>query len=203
MIYTLQLPKPSDNLINLVKSIALARPVNIRSSNWHSSIQGPNINCAAGDFFSDKRVTLLAVQEFQPLFKHSIYAIIGVIHNINPISLASYPPHTDKVRTASINFYIELGGNNVKTIFYDKESVTDIAGKNVDVLPYKDVSAQQEYLFDTDTWYLLNSRNFHSVENIKTTRIILGISFMDIGIEELVKSLAESIGIEPMHRYSQ
>ena len=200
MIYTLQLPKPSNDLINLIKSIALDRPVNIISRNWHSSIQGPNINCAAGDFFSDKKISSLAIQEFQPLFKYSIHATIGIIHNTNPLKSASYPPHTDKVRTASINFYIELGGNNVKTIFYDKK---DLESEETKILPYKDVSAQQEYVFDTDTWYLLNSRNFHSVENINTTRIIFGLSFINIKIEKLIKSLAESIVIEPMHRYSQ
>ena len=202
MIYTLQLPKPSDDLINLVKSVALDRPINVSSRNWHSSIQGPDINCAAGDFFSNDSINLIATQEFQPLFKHKLYATIGVIHNINPIEFASYPPHTDRVRTASINFYIELGGNNVSTIFYDKEDLaSDTVGGNV--LPYKEVSAQQEYFFNTGTWYLMNSRNFHSVENIKTTRIIFGLSFLNISIEELLKSLAESVGFEPTHRYSQ
>ena len=165
MIYTLQLPKPSDNLINLIKSIALTRPINVSSRNWHSSIQGLDINCAAGDFFSDNTISLMALKEFQPLFKHRINATIGVMHNVNPLALASYPPHTDRVRTASINFYIELGGDNVSTVFYDKKDlVSDTVGGNV--LPYKEVSAQHEYLFDTGTWYLLNSRNFHSVENI-------------------------------------
>ena len=202
MIYTLQLPKPSNDLINLVKSTALSRPINVSSRNWHSSIQGSDINCAAGDFFSDNNVSLMALKEFQPLFKHRLSATIGVIHNVSPLALASYPPHTDRVRTASVNFYIELGGNNVSTIFYDrKDLANDKVGGNI--LTYKEVSAQQEYFFNTDTWYLMNSRNFHSVENIKTTRIILGLSFLNTNIEELLQSLADSIGIEPMHRYSQ
>ena len=196
MIYVLQLPKPSDKLINLVKSVALSRPINVSSKNWHSSIQGPNINCAAGDFFSDDNINILAKQEFQSLFKHNITATIGVIHNTNLLALASYPPHSDRVRTASINFYIELGGSNVKTIFYDKHDlVNDTVGGNV--LPYKEVSAQQEYFFETDNWYLLNSRNFHSVENIETTRIIFGLSFFNISTKELLESIADSIGYTP------
>lgn len=202
MIYTLQLPKPSDDLINLVRLTALDRPINISSRNWHSSIQGTGINCAAGDFFSDNKVSLMTLREFQPLFTQRIGVTIGVIHNVNPLIPASYPPHTDRVRTASINFYIELGGNNVNTIFYDKKDLaSDRIGGNV--LSYTDVSAQQEYLFQTDTWYLLNSRNYHSVENIKTTRIILGLSFLNTSVEDLLNNMAESIGIEPMHRYSQ
>ena len=202
MIYTLQLPKPSDDLINLVKSIALDRPINVSSRNWHSSIQGPDINCAAGDFFSNDNITLMAKEEFQSLFNKRINATIGVIHNVNPLALASYPPHTDRVRTTSINFYIDLGGDNVSTVFYDRQDlISDTVGGNV--LPYKEVSAQQEYFFKANTWYLMNSRNFHSVENIKTTRIIFGLSFLNTSVEELIKGLAESVGFEPTHRYSQ
>jgi hypothetical protein len=197
MIYVLQLPKPSDNLINLVKSVAFARPINVESQRWHSTIQDSTINCAAGDFFSDDDINTLAKQEFQPLFKHKIFATIGVIHNINSLASASYPPHCDRVRTASINFYIELGGSNVSTIFYDKEDLaSDSAGGHV--LTYNEVSAEQEYVFDTDTWYLLNSRKFHSVENIKTTRIVFGLSFFNTTTDELLESMVDRIIIEPI-----
>ena len=194
MIYTLQLPKPSDQLIKLIKLIALNRPINIESKKWHDDLQNNKINCGAGDFFSDKIITDFTKKEFQHIFKKEIYPTIGIIHNLNSNNTASYPPHTDRVRTLSINYYIDLGGDNVSTIFYDKQDPTDdqVGGH---VLPYNEVKAQSKYIFDTDTWYLLNSRKFHSVENIKTSRIVFGISFLNTSTEEFFEMLGGECGI--------
>ena len=194
MIYTIQLPKPSDTLINLIKSIALARPINVESKKWHDSLQYNRINCGAGDFFSNNIVTALSKKEFQSFFKREIHPTIGVIHNVDTSTTASYPPHTDRVRTLSINYYIELGGDNVTTVFYDKQDpINDLAGGNV--LPYNEVVEQTKYMFDTNTWYLLNSRKFHSVENIKTSRIVFGLSFLHTSTEDFFDMIGGECGI--------
>jgi len=191
MIYILQLPKPSDDLINLVKEIALSKPLNLESKRWLDSVQNTKVNSAAADFSVDDKITYLGKQEFQSFFKEPMKPIIGIIHNVDTTLPAVYPPHTDRIRTLSINYYIELGGDNVNTVFYDKrDQDDDMIGGNV--LSYNQLQIKNKYKFKTGFWYLLDSKRFHSVENIMTSRIMLGLSFV-ISADKILEAVEHSI----------
>ena len=196
-IYTLRLPKPSDQLIDLVRTTALNRPTALESKKWHDSIQPETVNNVAGEFFqAEGKLAKLIVEEFQPLFKIRIIPTIGILRNTSLLHSGSYAPHTDKVRTLGVNYYIDLGGNNVSTIFYDKHAPDDdTIGGNV--LSYSQVNVKTTYTFEVGPWYLLTSRRYHSVENIKTERIILGLSFINVNAATLIKCLVPTVGIEP------
>lgn len=185
MIHKLNLPQPSSTLINLTRKHAYAKPVDYDSVKWHKTIQSPGRNCAAGMFFSHPEVTIHARKEYQHFFKHIIHPTIGIIVNTQPETPACYPPHTDRARTAGINFYIDAGGDNVTTVFYDKhDPINDKIGGHV--LPYEDLIPVDQYHYDTSSWHVLNTRRFHSVENIQTARCILSLSFIDCTIDELL-----------------
>jgi hypothetical protein len=184
MIYQLNLPKPSDYLISLVKRAAEARPTNYASKEFHESVQGSDVNCAAGDFFSDQFVSVQAKIEFQRFFPIGLYPLVGIIKNTNSKSAASYGPHTDRVRTVGINYYIEAGGTNVTTVFYDKEDPDDDdVGGNM--LPYNQLSKIGEQHFKENAWYMFGTRRFHSVEGIETTRLVLTLSLFQCKPEDL------------------
>lgn len=186
MIQQLNLPKPSEKLINLIKSVARARPTNYASIEYHEAVQKPGMNCAAGDFFSEEQVSLLAIKEFQKFFHpYKMSPLIGILRNTKPNSLASYCPHTDRVRTVAINFYIEIGGSNVTTVFYDKQDPSDdLVGGNM--LSYEQLNKVGEQHFVQDVWYMFHTRQFHSVENIENDRVILTLSFKDCSMEDIL-----------------
>jgi hypothetical protein len=185
MIHKLNLPQPSSTLINLTRKHAYAKPVNYDSVKWHETIQRPGRNCAAGMFFLHPEVIVHARKEYQHFFKHTIHPTVGIIVNTQPETPACYPPHTDRGRTASINFYIDAGGDNVTTVFYDKHApINDKIGGHV--LPYEDLIPVDRYQCDTSSWYVLNTKRFHSVENIQTSRCILSLSLLDCTIDELL-----------------
>lgn len=197
MLYKIELPKPSDTLIAHVRRIVSERPTNTKSKEWHQTMQPANVNCAAGDFFTHPLINAIAKSEFQSYFNCEIYPTLGIIKNTETNLLASYPPHTDRVRAVGINFYIDLGGSNVETVFYDKhDDPNDKIGGNV--CSYNDVKEISKYSFNAFEWYLLDTRQYHSVENIETNRIILSLSLMCDIKEFLTKCLATDRGIEPL-----
>ncbi len=87
-------------------------------------------------------------------------------------------PHMDQYRLYTLQYIIDTGGPEVDTVFYDA------AHDKVKMLPrfkfncYDDLVATDSYRVTSDTWCLIDGRNIHSVENIKTQRIALQISLM-------------------------
>jgi hypothetical protein len=184
MIYMLDLPKPSKDLIDIAIHYAKKTEINMDTLRWHQSLQNESVNCAYGNFFINPEISELAIKEFQPFFKKPIKPIIGAIINTARDKPASYTPHTDRVRSIGINYYVESGGDNVQTVFYTKfRELNDPGGK---VLPYEGLTIDCQYKFSTDTWYAMNSTQYHSVENIETIRYIIGLSLHDTEFSELI-----------------
>jgi hypothetical protein len=178
MFNKLRLPKPSEQLVSLIRTLATARPIDDAVLAWHKTQQPKDINCAAGDFFSDPSLAELALIEYKDFFNVEVYPIIGIMQNTEKTP-ASYPPHSDKLRNVGINYYIELGGDDVPTVFYDKiDPISDKVGGHV--LSYAELpTITNQIVFKKNEWYMLPSRQYHSVENIETMRIVF--SFMYVG----------------------
>ena len=91
-----------------------------------------------------------------------------------------------------INFYIDLGGDNVSTVFYDKHDPEDdlVGGHNA---RYEDLTKVSEHFCNDSTWYVFDTRQYHSVENIESTRVMLTISLRGVNakdIHKVMKNLA-------------
>ena len=201
MIITLTLPKPSDILIDAVRTAANNRPINYQSQQWHKNLQPSHKNCAAGDFFEDQLVNDLVASEYQKYFTEPITPLVGVIHNTESTP-ASYPPHSDRVRIVGVNYYIDLGGDNVETVFYNKVDPEDdnIGGH---VLSYDNLPEVHSIEhFTSGPWYALAARRYHSVENILTSRCLLTLCVKSPTFEKFLINyrhmLAEDTGFEPV-----
>jgi hypothetical protein len=178
MFNKLCLPKPSEQIVSLVRSLATARPIDESALAWHKKQQPKDINCVAGEFFPDTAFAELVLAEYKDFFNLEVYPLIGVLQNVE-VTPACYPPHSDRLRNVAINYYIELGGDDVTTVFYDKtDPIDDKVGGHV--LSYDDLpTITNKITFKKNEWYILPSKQYHSVENIETMRIM--ISFLYIG----------------------
>jgi hypothetical protein len=185
MIHQINLPRPSDKLINLIKTVAENQPTNFGGQQAHIDIQSQGVNCAAGEFFNHSEVTELALSEYQHYFYNNITPLIGILRNTRNDMPACYAPHSDRVRSVGINFYIDLGGDNVSTVFYDKHDPEDDlqGGHNA---RYEDLTKVSEHFCNDSTWYVFDTRQYHSVENIKTTRVMLSISLRGISAKDIL-----------------
>lgn len=106
----------------------------------------------------------------QPSLQEPATYYLAVFRNItgNPSSL---PLHTDEIRTSGINYYLELGGSDVVTNFYTPEKT--------------------QYYAKQNTWYIFNAGQQHEIDNVESTRIILGLDFeSQPSYEELKRRLS-------------
>ena len=186
MFTEINLPKPSQKLVDLIKTVVAERPTNFGGKAVHDAVQEAHRNNAAGEFFTTKEIAELALSEYQSYFYNNVIPMIGLLRNTRTDMPAAYAPHSDRIRNVAINFYIDLGGSNVSTVFYDKCDPEDdlVGGYNA---KYEDLTKAGEYFCNDSTWYVFNSRQYHSVENIETTRVMLSLSLISVSAEDIHK----------------
>ena len=197
MIVELTLPDPSATLIDLIRRTALIMPVNPANKRWLDEFYNNEINSALHLFgHFDETVNKQIVAEYQNFFpKHTIKSGISIMQNNTTDSTACQPPHADRLRKLAINRYIDLGGDQVETVFYNAHAPTqETTASN---FLYKDTGGFNNKTIFPIGWYAYNVNQIHSVENLKTTRIFFSIKFVGLeatyDIEQLLKDYPELI----------
>ena len=176
-IYQLDLPRPTDHLLDAVKNYVLTVELNQSNKGWLDQFHSNTINSALHQFSTDQEITKLLKEQYAEFFSDlEIRSVIGIMksHNGEP---ACQPPHVDRRRALAINYYIELGGDNVVTSFYDfSGTVYPDASAN---FQYSDFEKIGHCVFEKNHWYAYNVSQCHSVENITGTRYFLSICPMN------------------------
>lgn len=89
-------------------------------------------------------------------------------------------PHIDKSRDYTLIYLLSDGGNDHRTVFYKKINDTEIIHPRFYyVNDYQQLCDIGSIKIPLHTWYLLNSRVLHSVENIPDVRIAIQVSFSE------------------------
>jgi len=186
------LPHPSTQLLEKLKEVMENRPTAYEIQRWHKTQQPPSVNCTAGEFFLDPEIIELGIKEYKDYFTDPFTPSLGILRNTTG-KPECYPAHSDRYRTIALNYYLDTGGD-VSTVFYNKieDYISDRAGGKVishDNLPEVVASVK----FETNQWYIFNARNYHSVENITSTRYIFGLCFVDIDLEYFINKYKTQI----------
>ena len=178
MIYQLNLPHPSQYLLDLVKKFADDTFLDPDRKDWLDKFHNDAINATLHIYTGDSQLTNQLQSEYSKFFTNPIYAVVGIMKNASNSQPACSPPHIDRKRALAINYYIELGGNNVTTRYYDAFSDTksDVAQNYL----YTEVNLVSQYVFEKNRWYAYAVNQCHSVENIDTTRYFLSIMVSDL-----------------------
>ena len=178
LLFRYNLPKPSEELQDLIKKAARETPLEPSSYRYHQSVQPKHINVVESKFFLHEEIARLGKLEFQPFFKLEIIPVVGIIKNTSDKPTACFPPHSDRIRCLGINYYVELGGDNVTTLFYNKVDAPD-ENQGGNVISYEDApKIIKSVNFKNEEWYVLHARQYHSVENVETIRSLLSISYV-------------------------
>ena len=197
MFVKLILPEPSTKLIELVRQTALSMPVNPDNQQWLNRFHNDEINSSLHLFgHFDKAVNQQLVTEYQQFFsKHTIKSGVSIMKNNTNKPTVCQPPHSDRGRKLAINYYIDLGGDQVETVFYNPQASTKETSA-VNFL-YKDTGSVEHATIFPIGWYAYDVNRVHSVENLKTTRIFFSIKFIGhettYDIEQLLKNYPELI----------
>lgn len=197
MIYQLNLPQPSVELVAEITKIVNNTKLSADGKQWLDQ-QNSIDNSAEHLFFTNDVVDRLVDQEFGNFFYQPIVALIGVMKNTHS-ECAKQPPHIDRGRALAINYYIELGGDQVETTFYNITEEVNLA-KSMN-FTYQEVQNQKigSVIFNERSWYAFNVCQCHSVENIKTTRYFFSICFKvpnvnTYNVNDLIKDYPTLIG---------
>lgn len=188
----LSLPQPSEELISTCLKLATISSMRDACKlKWFTDINS-NSNSTAHQFQTNDTLIKLALKEYQEFFPTEILTPTSIIFSNITSKVASYPPHSDLNRYVALNFYLNAGGENVTTVFYDKHDGYEINGGKLH--PYTDLKIDSVYKFDINTWYALSVRQVHSVENITNDRIMFALGFYEpITWPEFVKKYSHLV----------
>ena len=169
----LNLPAMPESLIAKIIDIASTMGHDSGPRHWLNKFHMDTINSVNQQFADASTIAPEINEIYSPYFNQSIIPLIGVMRNVTD-QPACLPPHCDRARFIAINYIIELGGPAVRTCFYDYFRIpTDpTTSENI---PYDKLSLTHSEQLDKHTWYNYNVQQCHSVENVATTRIFLGL----------------------------
>ena len=120
----------------------------------------------------------LLSQEYQQFFnKHVLCGSSGIIKHTSGVS-SCQPPHADRGRRFTINFYVSTGGAEVATVFYNRQSRVTTEALNV---KYAEVNEVRRTIFSANEWFGFPTDWVHSVENITGCRYFFGIQLQRPG----------------------
>jgi hypothetical protein len=167
----LNLPMPSATLIQQINEFVGGLEKDASSKHRQEELYHHSINSVVHNFSTPQWLTQSIRQEYQDILpKHQLFGVLSVLenHTQQPACLA---PHIDKSRAVGINCFLELGGSNVRTVWYDIER--PIIGQSYQIA-YDQVKELQHHVVDRG-WYCFNTKRCHSVENIETRRVMMMI----------------------------
>lgn len=151
---------------------------NTDSQQWLENFHDNCVNVVGHNFVelpADITNSLLAI--YQPFFDSKIVPVIGVMRNLKDTP-AWLLPHCDRTRYLAINFYIDLGGDNVYTHFYDYVRTSNDLTESVN-LKFNQVTEVAKYKFNTNEWVCYGVQQCHAVSGVQTTRVFLGLIPLD------------------------
>lgn len=141
---------------------------------WLNEFHNNQVNSVNHDYVLSPELDDEVRKVYGEYFNEPFVTMIGVQRNVTD-QLACTPVHCDRGRRTAINFFIESGGDNVKTSVYDHiRDDSDDLNEALN-LQYNLVTKLNSYHLKNDTWYAFSVQQGHSVENIETLRIFLGI----------------------------
>lgn len=104
--------------------------------------------------------------------------------------------HLDIGRVFALNYFLDLGGDNVLTSWYQEKNmpvhrVKTERGKQADTgqVKYDDLTVLATTKFELHKWYLLSTDMLHDVDHITGNRASITVSFND-------RSILEKLGIQ-------
>jgi hypothetical protein len=100
------------------------------------------------------------------------------------ISSPCMGPHMDRTRFYTLQYVIETGGSDVDTVFYEAASERLQVEARMRFGCYDDLKEINRFCAAKHTWWMLDGRQIHSVENIQTDRVALQIGLMRNPIEK-------------------
>jgi hypothetical protein len=184
MLKTANLPKPSDDILQFLTEMTstdMSRKKYDLQFNFNGVSelsQQCDRNIITPVFLISPLLTSMLRAQYGSFFKnHIINPFVIILENTNPTSLGFLPPHYDERSMIALNYCLRRGGDNAKfSVYNEREENYEV--KYV-VKDWADLTPTQQYSVKTGDWYSFDTKRFHSIDNIETTRILLTMRLMN------------------------
>jgi hypothetical protein len=147
-----------------------------------------NIAFATETMDDDDFISMVSAQ-YQDYFGKLISATYCSFTNLGETP-ACLGVHNHWRRTLALNFFLETGGSDVRTCFYDQKPDSEVELPRAEFsgyFKYQDTTPKEYFVPEPNKWIAFDAKIPHSVENIETTRIYMTIVFApDTEIEYLM-----------------
>jgi hypothetical protein len=88
-------------------------------------------------------------------------------------------PHTDRTRTWSLIWFLDTGGDNVRTVYWQERGFDIERPPGYYPKSYNDLTELESHVFETNRWVLINAKVIHSIENMTSIRKSIQLGFWD------------------------
>lgn len=95
------------------------------------------------------------------------------------------PPHTDYLRDFGINYIHTLGGDSVKTVWYQETGFPIVREGRCRQPDYRQLSVLEEVVLPANCWHILRTDILHSVENLQSNRIRIAVDLGRFAVDVL------------------
>jgi hypothetical protein len=176
-MYYLNLPRIPENLVTKIRleSNLYKKPEGI-----YTSFDIPEI------FKNAKEIENIYSKYFDEKISSELFVMKNNTETLNTIS-----PHFDRERKIAVNYIIDTGEKNVKTVFYNKFRDDNEFENNNKInvnFDSKDLTIDKSYVIETNKWHCFNSQIAHGVENIEVYRVIVILFLVtDMNFTEFLK----------------
>jgi hypothetical protein len=201
-VVTLSLPSLPADLITRIRLFSNTLAIDNSNREWLNKFHNNTVSVVNHEYVACEEIAEDVNKLYGAFFNERIIPIVGIQRNVTNI-LSCTPPHYDSVRVTAINFVIDPGGDNVRTCFYDATRTDQNLDKAQNFF-YNQNKLVESCLLEQGKWYLFNPQQCHSVENIETTRIFLGLLLSEskldfdsfkIRFKHLIESTHEDINL--------
>jgi hypothetical protein len=181
----INLPPPASTIIDFIRNISVRtnNEENYQKSKSFHQQNNPTKICAGCFYQQEIGLSYLVKNQFQHVFEEDFVVQLLRFRNFSQPETAVYPPHTDVGKLLNLNYVIDTGGNNVQTIFYDKqeEGPNKLLGQ---IERYENLTPIKHFIANPGEWHAIDVKRFHSLDNIVDTRTILCLGFNSISFSD-------------------
>jgi len=173
----LNLPPPSNAVIEQIKAWANSVQFDPSKKQWLEQFHNGAITAPLHLLgVKDKIISEQMILEFQKFFpKHTITSTVCIMKSHDNIP-SCLPPHIDRGRALGINYFVELGGDRVETIFYNfTKQAKDSEASNI---PFDQTGGIRTKTVFTQGWHAFAADQCHAVDNLTATRIFTTIRIL-------------------------
>lgn len=210
-VYNIELPDPSPELLELTKRIIFKDIVpnsiaDMKQLNELNNNQGDAMGAA---FFSYKteslELTKMIREEFGQYFPNvEIASYFGLMAGDYEQSgmYRCIHPHVDVTRNVNINYFIDIGGDDVQTWFYDKigSRTRDRDAMMSNFYPRSEITPLGYCKFEKNKWYMFNSTQVHSIEKLQSSRYFVAIMILGDNLDKRnLTGDIDHVFIDPVH----